>query len=114
MAFFRCGAGLSLDLTNPDVVSQSNISGNSNKNITVTQLPRFVVFLGVNAGNAGRFAFAIYDVANDKFYYASYTGSYSKSSGSGKPTNITAVTSTTVTVRNASGSSYTTTTLIYY
>ena len=114
MAWYRCGGGLNLDLTNPDVVNQSNISGNSSKNITVTQLPRFVVFVGINSSTAGRFILDVYDVKQNKYLEEKYSSQYYNSTGTGYPDNITAVTASTVTVKNSTSSTYRSTTLIYY
>lgn len=101
----------------PDVISQANMSGNTSRNITVTKTPRYIIFILVRANDtSGRNYCTCYDVGKDTYTYEYYGGDgYAKTeTASGKPSLITTVSSTTVTVNNTVASTCRSHVLIYY
>lgn len=99
----------------PDVVSQANMNGNASRSITVTKMPRYVIFLMTrNSDSTGRNYSWFYDVANSKYALIQYTADgYSHSESTGAPTTISA-TSSSVTVTNTATVVCRTHVLIYY
>ena len=96
-----------IDMSNPDVTWEGNLSSNGSKTITVTQKPRLVIASTSRYGDSnGYFAFRVNDVANDKNCNAYYG-----SSGYVENLNVSGLTSITVSdtsVVYASNRSYTT------
>lgn len=106
-----------VNLGAPDVISQANMSGNTSRNITVTKTPRYIIFILVRANDtSGRNYCTCYDVGKDTYTYEYYGGDgYAKTeTASGKPSLITTVSSTTVTVNNTVASTCRSHVLIYY
>lgn len=109
----KCG----IDFSNPDLISQANISSNSSRSITVTQKPRFICVLEVrNSDSTGRSYSAFYDVANNKYTVANYSGDgYTNTkAASGMSPYITSVTSSSVTISNPNAATVRSHVLIWY
>lgn len=106
-----------VDLGVPDLVSQLDMAASASRSITVTAKPKVVILIQSQRGSDGAQFLQVYDSVKDKYTTASYTagGGYSDASGTGLPGRITAVSATTVTVRNAStGYGVRSSVLIYY
>ena len=99
----------------PDIVSQANMNGSASRSITVTKMPRYVIFLMTrNSDSTGRNYSWFYDVAKDAYSLIQYTADgYSHNESTGAPTTIS-VTSSSVTVTNTTAATCRTHVLIYY
>ena len=115
MALFRCGGGTNINLGAPDVVSQANMSANSSRNITVTKMPKYVIFVMVrNSDSTGRSYAWAYDIEKACYTYFNYTAdgySYTKTESA---LSIITASSTRVTVTNNTAATCRTHVLIYY
>lgn len=106
-----------VDLGVPDLVSQVDMAASASRSITVTSKPKVVVLIESQRGSDGAQFLQIYDSVKDKYTTATYTagGGYAHSDGTGLPGRITTVSTTTVTVKNAStGYAVRSSVLIYY
>ena len=110
------GGGNDIDILNPDVISTADMNGATTRNIAVTQMPRLIIYDMAPMSTQGNYYHFYYDVTQDK-YFSDYhnANGYAQASGNGKPSGITSVTSSNVTVKNiANSTQYRTSALIYY
>lgn len=93
------------------------MSSGATRNISVTKKPRYVIFVMTRTSDTtGRNYAACYDSTNDAYSYAYYgSDGYAKTqTASGKPSIITTVSATTVTVANTTNATCRTHAFIYY
>lgn len=120
--FYKVGSNgylvrsLPINLLAPDKYWQGNISGSGSQTITVTQKPRYVIFMiaqyGATNGYSGIFIFDAQNITGIYYRYQSsgYTnGDFDDASGW-----LTSVTASSITVKNNMSSTVRAAVIIYY
>ena len=118
MALYRCGCGggLNLDLSNPDIISNATMSGNSTRTVAVTQKPRFIIYTYTRNGNSSGYGgLTAIDVEKGTRSYSKYgNNGFITTKQDASVNEVTTITASSITVANPNSYEIRNFVLIYY
>lgn len=103
--------GGNMNIATPDIISNADMATHTSRNVAVSKMPKTVIVIFVSTN--GGFVYVAYDVKSNKWVRTYYNSSYVTDSGDGLPPQLTAVTSTYVTVYNTGNVTYRTSAIVY-